>query len=161
MVLLMGSTLTSHALETHPIKLNEDEKIMLDLVNSERASYGINTLATDSRLVNFARSYANEMAAHDFFSHVSPITGNLLSRINRAGFKYWVLGGENLAEAPSVEEAFQALLESPSHRANMLNPIYSCMGIGAVDGGEYGTIYVQEFMAFETRKTASETTVKR
>ncbi|MDI6816554.1 MAG: CAP domain-containing protein [Actinomycetota bacterium] len=138
------------------MKLNEDEKIMLDLVNSERASRGIKTLAADSRLVIFARSYAHEMAAHDFFSHVSPITGNLLSRVNRAGFKYWVLAGENLADAPSSEDAFRALMESPSHKANLLNPTYDPIGIGAVDGGDYGTIYVQEFMAFESRKATSK-----
>ena len=155
-VLLLSSALTSYALETRPLKLNDDEQLMTDLVNNERASRGIDTLTADSRLVIFARSYAHEMAAHDFFSHVSPITGNLLSRINRAGFKYWVLAGENLADAPSTEDAFRALMESPSHRANLLNTTYDSIGIGAVDGGDFGTIYVQEFMAFESRKAASK-----
>lgn len=160
-VLMLSSTLTSHALELCPMTLNEDEQIMLDLVNVERTSHEINTLTADSRLVVFARSYANEMADRDFFSHVSPITGNLLSRVNKAGFKHWVLAGENLADAPSAEDAFQALMESPSHRANLLNPTYDAMGIGAVDGGDYGTIFVQEFMAFENRKATFRAASKR
>ena len=158
---LLGSSLASYSLEARPLKLNEDEIMMLELVNGERASRGINTLTSDSRLVTFARSYANELATHDFFSHVSPITGNLLARVNRAGFKHWVLAGENLAEAHSVEDAFQALMESPSHKVNMLDPRYGSIGVAAVEGGDYGSIYVQEFMAFYSFKATSKSSSKR
>lgn len=161
LVFLLGSILASYALEARPLKLNEDEMMMLEYVNSERASRGINTLTADLRLVTFARSYAHEMATRDFFSHVSPITGNLLARVNRAGFKHWVLAGENLADAHSVKDAFQALMESPSHKVNMLDPRYSSMGVAAVEGGDYGSIYVQEFMAFENIKATSQSSSKQ
>jgi uncharacterized protein YkwD len=54
--------------------------------------------------------------------------------------------GENLAYTTGDEpEACLHLVQSPGHLANMLNPLFTRVGIGAIAIGLYGTMYVQEF----------------
>ncbi len=54
--------------------------------------------------------------------------------------------GENLAGAPTVERAHTSLMNSSGHRANILNPRYTHVGIGIVDGGPYGKMFTQMFI---------------
>ena len=54
--------------------------------------------------------------------------------------------GENLAGNQSVEKAHEALMASPGHRQNILNPNYTHIGIGIVKGGSYGTMFTQLFI---------------
>ena len=53
--------------------------------------------------------------------------------------------GENLALAPTTEFAHEGLMNSPGHRANILNGQFRRVGIGVLDGGIYGKMFVQEF----------------
>jgi uncharacterized protein YkwD len=53
--------------------------------------------------------------------------------------------GENLALAPTTEFAHDGLMNSPGHRANILNGQFRRVGIGVMDGGIYGKMFVQEF----------------
>ena len=53
--------------------------------------------------------------------------------------------GENLALAPNVSLAHQGLMNSPGHRANIMSGDFGKVGIGVVDGGIYGEMFVQEF----------------
>jgi len=53
--------------------------------------------------------------------------------------------GENLAGAPTVEMAHNSLMNSPGHRANILNANFTKIGIGVVSGGPYGKMFVQMF----------------
>jgi len=121
------------------------EQIMLDLVNKERTSRGIKPLKFDPELVPVARSYGEEMFAHGFFSHTSQVDGSTPGdRASRAGVVYLVLG-ENLAFAPDVYIAHQGLMNSEGHRKNILSEDYGRVGIGVIDGGVYGKMFVQEF----------------
>jgi uncharacterized protein YkwD len=54
--------------------------------------------------------------------------------------------GENLAGAPSVERAHSGLMNSPGHRANILNPNFTHIGIGALNVGPYGMMFTQMFV---------------
>jgi len=136
-------------LPAYAITLNADEQYMLNLLNKERRSSGLNALEIDPKLELMARRYGQEMIDHSFFSHSSPISGELLDRVNAAGVPDgWLLAGENLAGAPTVEAAFEGLMNSPSHKDNMLEPKYTHVGIGAIDGGAYGKMFVQEFVAY-------------
>jgi uncharacterized protein YkwD len=54
--------------------------------------------------------------------------------------------GENIAGNSSVQGAFQAWMNSPGHRANILNGQYNTTGIGIVHGGQYGIMFTQEFV---------------
>jgi uncharacterized protein YkwD len=84
------------------------------------------------------------MLQKGYFSHYddegkSPFERMDLSAIER---KY---AGENLAFAPSTDLAMQGLMNSPGHRANILNPNFTKVGIGVMDAGVYGKMFTQEF----------------
>ena len=64
--------------------------------------------------------------------------------MNKANIEF-TYAGENLALAPSTPLAMQGLMNSPGHRANILNPNFKKIGIGVIDGGIYGKMYSQEF----------------
>jgi len=131
------------------VSLTADEQYMLNLVNKERRANGLKALEIDPKLTFMARRYGQEMITHDFFSHDSPISGSLLDRVLASGVSDgWLLAGENLAGAPSVEAAFKGLMGSPTHKANMLEAEYTHVGIGSVDGGPYGKMFAQEFIAY-------------
>lgn len=125
---------------------SSSEMIMLAQVNQERSSRGIKPLIWDNRLRDMARSYGEQMFENGFFSHTSAVDGTSpADRANKAGISYLVIG-ENLAFAPDVYLAHQGLMNSPGHRANILSTDYNHVGIGVIDGGVYGKIFVQEFM---------------
>jgi len=132
-----------------PTTLNADEQDMLDLLNQEREACGLKPLEIDYRLERMARLYCLEMVSYDFFSHTSPVSGNLLDRVVSSDVPDgWLIAGENLAGAPTVELAFKGLMNSPAHKANMLEEEYTHVGIGVVAGGPYGKMFVQEFIAY-------------
>lgn len=142
-ILLIAPTVTSAA------TLTLDEQYMLNLVNKERRANGLQALEIDPKLTFMARRYCQEMITYDFFGHVSPVSGELLDRVVASGIPDgWLLAGENLAGAPTVEAAFQGLMNSPSHKDNMLEPKYTHVGIGIVDDGDYGKTFAQEFIAY-------------
>ncbi len=138
-----------HATAQDGISLSADEQYMLKLLNKERSINRLPSLEIDPKLELMARQYSQEMITYSFFSHTSPVSGELLNRITKASIPDgWTLAGENLAGAPTVEAAFQGLMESPSHKANILEPKYTRVGIGVIDGGPYGKIFTQEFIAY-------------
>jgi len=123
---------------------NAGETEMVKLLNQERASAGYKPLEENQLLRNIARSYAREMLLGGFFSHVSPNGLDLTDRLRQANFNYKT-AGENLALAPTIEVANIGLLNSPGHRANILDPSYTKIGIGVLSAGPYGLIIVQIF----------------
>ena len=64
--------------------------------------------------------------------------------MDKAGIHFQA-AGENLALAPNINLAHQGLMNSPGHRANILSPDFKKVGIGVIDGGIYGEMFVQEF----------------
>lgn len=126
-----------------------EEARMLELVNQARNGAGLPSLTVDPRLTDLARRYSREMVDYGFFGHESPVSGGLQQRISASGITGWSLAGENLAKAPSTETAFQALMNSPSHRQNILRPEFNCIGIGVVEGRD-GLYITQEFMRFDS-----------
>lgn len=123
----------------------QSESTMETLVNQERRNQGLKPLVIDEKLKEIARSYAREMFENGFFSHISAVDGSTpADRAIRAGVTFTIIG-ENLAFAPDIYIAHQGLMNSPGHRKNILLPDYGRVGIGVVDGGGYGKIFVQEF----------------
>lgn len=123
----------------------ESETTMLEKVNEERKKRGIHTLTLDPALRGVARDYASTMLANGFFSHVSVLDGSTAAeRANRAGIEYMIIG-ENLAFAPDVYIAHQGLMNSEGHKRNILSLDYHKVGIGIIDGGVYGKMFVQMF----------------
>jgi uncharacterized protein YkwD len=106
-------------------------------VNADRARAGVAPLAVDAALSQVARAHSLDMRDHHFVGHVSPSTGSVADRTRKAGLDGQLLL-ENVARAYSPGEAERGLMESPGHRANLLNPQVTRLGVGVAlaDGGE-------------------------
>lgn len=106
------------------------EKRMLELLNEARRVAGAQPLLTDAELRKVAAGHSEDMADHGFFGHVSPSHGTPQDRLTRSGILVSQFG-ENIAAAGTPEDAHTGLMESPGHRANMLNPVFTHVGIAA------------------------------
>lgn len=122
----------------------EAENQMLLLLNLERSKRGLSTLVMDTTLQQLARDYAQEMLMKGYFSHYTP---DNLSPFDRMEARNIVFShaGENLAFSANVDLAMQGLMNSPGHKANMLSISFKRVGIGVIDAGIYGEMFVQEF----------------
>jgi uncharacterized protein YkwD len=65
-------------------------------------------------------------------------------RLQEHNVRYF-LAGENLALAPTLNTAHEGLMNSPGHRANILEKNFRRIGIGVIDNGVYGKMFVQVF----------------
>ncbi|HUS65642.1 MAG TPA: CAP domain-containing protein [Kofleriaceae bacterium] len=109
------------------------------LVNADRARAGLPALAPDARLTQIARAHSADMQAHGFVGHVSPSTGSAADRIRKAAVDAQLIM-ENVARAYSPSEAERGLMESPGHRANILNREATHVGIGVVAADGVGGV---------------------
>ncbi len=120
------------------------EQEMFKDVNNEREKAGVAPLTFDNALRNVGRAHSQDMFQRGYFSHYTPEGQSPFDRMDKAGITY-TYAGENLALAPSTPLAMQGLMNSPGHRANILNPHFKKIGIGVIDGGIYGKMFSQEF----------------
>lgn len=120
------------------------EQEMLAFVNAQRQQTGLPLLVLDEKLTEVARAHSRDMFARGYFSHINPDGQNPFDRIRAAGINF-VAAGENIAYAPTANLADTGLINSPEHRANILSPDYSKVGIGVIDGGIYGKMFTQDF----------------
>lgn len=127
------------------VKVDTDaEAAMLVLVNQEREKEGLKKLKLYPRAQETARKHATDMFLRGYFSHNNPEDQSPFDRLKRDDISF-LTAGENLAFAPNVYLAHQGLMNSPGHRANILSPDFGKVGIGVIDGGIYGEMFVQEF----------------
>ncbi len=139
-----GTTAQADNSDSLPAGLTAEERQMINLVNRERVERGLAPLKVDMELVRTARLKSRDMVDNNYFAHQSPTYGSPFDMMRAAGIRYRY-AGENLAGAPRVDWAHRNLMNSPGHRANILNPNYTHIGIGIVDGSRYGKIFTQHF----------------
>jgi hypothetical protein len=110
---------------------------LLDGTNSQRISNGISALALNGVLDNAAQAKANDMAARDYWSHNTPDGQTPWTFMTAAGYSYQ-LAGENLAYGfATSSDTITGWMNSPGHRANILNGGYTEVGFGIVDIPNY------------------------
>lgn len=127
-------------------KLSSQEQEMVKLVNDARAKNNLPALIADIQLSNVARIKAQDMIDNNYFSHNSPKYGSPFDMMKQFGINY-VKAGENIAGNQTVAKAHEALMNSPGHRANILSPDYTHIGIGIKSGGPYGSMFSQMFIS--------------
>ncbi|WP_033313175.1 CAP domain-containing protein [Streptomyces iakyrus] len=116
---------------------------VLSLVNEERAKVGCSPVAANSALTGLAQSYSEDMAARGFFDHTDPDGRTPWDRAEKAGISN--LGGENIARGQADAAAvMDAWMNSPGHRANILNCDFKTLGVG-VEFGSGGPWWTQNF----------------
>lgn len=122
----------------------QSERQMLSLVNIEREKIGLKPVQEDILLRNIARVHGRDMLIRGYFSHDSPTGETLSDRLKNAQVVY-TAAAENIAMAPTVELAHSGLMNSPKHKANILDPSFTHVGIGVIDAGQYGLMVTQDF----------------
>lgn len=122
-------------------QLSSDEQRMVNLVNSERQKAGLAPLKVDLDLSRVARIKSQDMRDNNYFSHTSPTYGSPFDMMRSFGISYRT-AGENIALHSSVESAHNGLMNSDGHRANILSPNFTHIGIGIVDGRYYTQMFI-------------------
>jgi uncharacterized protein YkwD len=120
------------------------EAKMLGLLNAERTKRGLQPLKADAEMKEVARAHSADMFERGYFSHYTPEKNDPFDRMKAQQVKF-ITAGENLALARTVLMAHEGLMNSPGHRANILQPSFGRVGIGIMDGGIYGIMVTQDF----------------
>ncbi|RZU13011.1 CAP domain-containing protein [Streptomyces sp. BK239] len=116
---------------------------VLKLVNEERSKVGCSPVAANSSLASLAQAFSVDMANRNFFDHTDPGGASPWDRAAKAGITD--LGGENIARGQADAAAvMQAWMNSPGHRANILNCDFKTLGVG-VHFGSGGPWWTQDF----------------
>lgn len=124
--------------------LNYEERVV-QLVNIEREKNGLNPLSLDSAISNVARIKSKDMADNNYFAHQSPTYGSAGDMLNQFGIK-WTAWGENIAAGQDTpEEVVNAWMNSEGHRANILSPNFTKIGVGYVTNSNGRPYWTQMF----------------
>jgi uncharacterized protein YkwD len=129
-----------------PVTVSEEAQAaaeVLKLVNEERSKVGCSALSANSSLAELAQEFSEDMAARGFFDHTDPDGATPWDRATKAGISD--LGGENIARGQTDAAAvMEAWMNSPGHRANILNCDFKTLGAG-VHFGSGGPWWTQDF----------------
>lgn len=136
---------SSPAVPTTSSGLTADESKAFQLLNADRAANGLPALKLNSSLGSLAENYAQDMINRKFFSHYNPEGQSPFDRMKQAGISY-SYAGENLAINSSVPAAEKAFMNSSGHRANILSPNYTEVGLGVRYDSSGSAYVVQEFI---------------
>ncbi len=115
-------------------------------LNDLRAAHGLHSLSIDPALTDVARQWAAQMASVNQISHRRDLTSVAPSN--------WLVLGENVGAGPTVGPIHDALVASPSHFANLVDPRFRQVGVGVVvvDGKMF---VAQNFMTVESSPSAA------
>ena len=140
-----GTTTNTTQNTTTKNSATSEEKELLNLINEQRAAYGLSALKFDEELQKVARIKAEDLVNNNYFSHNSPTYGSPFDMIKSFGISYKA-AGENIAGNSTLKGAVDAWMNSQGHRENILSNAYNYTGIGVVDSPVYGKVMVQMFM---------------
>jgi uncharacterized protein YkwD len=132
---------TSTSQQKHPVEYNANiENEILVLVNQERAKIGVKPLTMNETLRTMARFKSNDMLQYDYFDHTSPNIGGLGNLAKKFSYNYTTLGeniwisqsssSEYLRQNTTAAKIMNGWMNSPGHKANILNPSFGRIGIG-------------------------------
>ncbi len=127
--------------------LNQTERSLLGVVNEVRGNHGLRPLKVDPALARAARSYTATMLRTGVFTH-----GDMFGRLSRSGAA-GPMYGENLAWGTgpyaTARQVVRGWMGSPGHRANLLRPGWTRIGLGALKGTFAGyrgaTVFTADF----------------
>jgi uncharacterized protein YkwD len=121
---------------------------LVSLTNDDRSDSGLGALTVNPQLTAAAQAKANDMAAKGYFAHVSPDGRTSWTWFRDAGYSF-SYAGENLAvDFTDSGDVNKAWLNSPTHRANIMNGHFTEIGIATAEGefeGHKTTFVVQMF----------------
>ncbi|OGN02861.1 MAG: hypothetical protein A2655_04565 [Candidatus Yanofskybacteria bacterium RIFCSPHIGHO2_01_FULL_43_42] len=112
-----------------------DSRLVINFTNTERTTRNLNALSANTLLDSAALKKAEDILERDYFEHTAPDGIKASDLVSDAGYQF-LLVGENLALGNFDDEAdlVAAWMDSPGHRANILQPKYKDIGVAAVRG---------------------------
>lgn len=126
------------------VKTQEAE--VLRLVNIERSKSGLRPLSMNWELSRIARYKSQDMINKNYFSHISPTYGSPFNMMENFGLKFSA-AGENIAMGQKTPaEVVTAWMNSPGHRANILNTSYTQLGVGLAKSSSGVCYWTQMFI---------------
>ena len=157
--LLLGSNFSASSMPKDPpaivasVQQSAIEQQYVDLINDERWDRNLGVLSTNQLLVQVAREHSKEMCEKNYFDHASPTLGQR-SPMDRYMGSYghtptWACLGENLfyCSIVDVRRGHVSLMQSPTHRDNILNPRFEQVGVGAYTSPDGRFWVTQLFLA--------------
>jgi uncharacterized YkwD family protein/spore coat assembly protein SafA len=122
------------------------EHDVVELVNQERAKYGLSPLRPDWQTARVARHKSQDMRDKRYFSHTSPTYGSPFQMLKAYNISYRA-AGENIAMGQRTpQEVVKAWMNSEGHRKNILNPNFTHIGVGYAKGGTGRHYWTQMFI---------------
>jgi uncharacterized protein YkwD len=120
------------------------ERALFGSLNHARRAQGLPALRWNAALASAAQRHSEEMARHDSVSHTLPGEPSLASRATTAGARFsWI--SENIVQSTSAAGAHEQFMQSPNHRANILDGDMDSVGIGVSE--HHGQLFVVEDFA--------------
>jgi uncharacterized protein YkwD len=121
-----------------------EERALVADINNVRSAQGLPSVSVDDLLARAAMLHARDMAKRRYFGHFSPDGRSLPQRLAAVGVR-WSVAAENIALDEDEPHANAALLGSPDHRANILDPRLRKIGVAALGVGVGAALYVEDF----------------
>ncbi len=116
---------------------NVTQSTLLDDTNAERSKNGVISLSSSTLLAQAAQTKANDMIARDYWSHTTPEGNQPWTFVAGVGYNY-EKAGENLAFGfDSSAEVIKGWMNSPTHRANMLDNVFTEVGFGTANSTDF------------------------
>ncbi len=138
--LLVALSLVSESAAAQDLDPVSIEHEFVGRLNDLRAAHGLHSLTVDPALTEIARNWAGRMAAANQISHRSDLVA--------VAPPNWLVLGENVGAGPAVGPIHDALVASPTHYANLVDPRFRQVGVGVVAVG--GKIFMaQNFMTVD------------
>ena len=134
---------------------------VFELTNEQRQQAGLQPLQMNQKLDDTAEAHSQDMAVNHYFSHNSLDGSSASARADKEGYNYSTFGENIAAGQATPEEVVQGWMNSPGHRANILNPNFKDIGVGyyylANDSG-YHSYWTQDFGTLAGSATPAPTT---
>ena len=126
--------------------VNAEASEVIKLVNVERSKNGLAPLKANAELSKVAAVKSQDMADKNYFSHTSPTYGSPFDMMKKFGISY-TAAGENIAYGQKTpEEVMNSWMNSPGHRANILNSNFTEIGVGIFRNKNGTPYWVQMFI---------------
>ncbi|WP_277584345.1 CAP domain-containing protein [Psychrobacillus antarcticus] len=121
------------------VKVTSEIQQVVNLTNQERAKAGLQALQIDTKLTQSAQAKSQDMKNKNYFSHTSPTYGSPFDQMKSMGITY-KSAAENIAMGQRTPaEVVEGWMNSPGHKANIMNASFTHIGVGLSDSGYYWT----------------------
>ncbi|MFF7731612.1 CAP domain-containing protein [Streptomyces sp. NPDC007984] len=118
---------------------------VVELTNRERTRHGLTPLSADPSLTSAAQAHSADMVARAFYAHTAPDGGQPWDRAAAAGSTRRSIGENIACGQRSPAGVVEGWMNSPGHRANILKPGFTHIGVGLAGGGRAGMYWTQLF----------------